>query len=135
MQGVMDWRDAVCVNCGYFFSKILPSIVGDETDSYHMWILECTCGEAYEIEYKGSFDECVFLHLHPNEGGPRIYLRDFIDLKNDKPGFIYLMHAKGTNSYKIGKSFDPTQREYQLNTTKSPFEIGSTVFRRSLTAA
>ncbi len=122
MQGLMDWEDAVCVNCGYIFKEILPVIVGHYPSSYHIWILECTCGEAYEIEYNGP-DECTFLYIYPNEGEPRIYLKNFIDMEKDNPGFIYLMHAKGTEFFKIGRSFDPTQREYQLNDTKAPFEI------------
>jgi len=85
MQGLADWREAACIKYGYLFNQILPFIVGDQTDSFKLWILGCVCGEAYEIEFNGSFDECVFLHLKPNGGGPRIYLKDFINAKTLKP--------------------------------------------------
>jgi hypothetical protein len=78
MSGFIDWKKAVCVKCGYGFHHVLPSIVGDSEKSFKYWVLECMCGEVYEIEYNGSFDECTFLHLQPFEGGPRIYLKDFI---------------------------------------------------------
>ena len=123
MKGLTILKNAVCVKCGYIFKEILPAIVGNEYDSHHIWILECLCGEDYEIEYNGFFDECTFLHLPSNKGGPIIYLKDFLDIKKNDPGFVYLMHAKGTRFFKIGRSFDPTQREYQLNNTKSPVEI------------
>ncbi len=54
----------------------------------------------------------------------------FIDLmqeigviEKDNSGYIYLMHAKGTNYYKIGRSIHPTKREYQLNNTKGPYDV------------
>ena len=79
MQSLADWKEVECIKCGYSFTKIIFAIVGDEVESRHCWILECLCGEAYEIEYSGSFDDFTFSQFVPNKGGPRIYLKDFID--------------------------------------------------------
>lgn len=38
------------------------------------------------------------------------------------PGYVYLMHAKGTDMYKIGLSANPEKRSYKLN-YESPYEI------------
>lgn len=38
------------------------------------------------------------------------------------PGFVYLMHATGTDLYKIGLSANPIKRLYKLN-GESPYEI------------
>ena len=82
MIGLTNCKDAVCVKCGYEFNKVLSYIVEDSGDSHYIWILECTCGEAYEVEYNGSYDECTFLHLKTFTGGPRIMLKDLIENKS-----------------------------------------------------
>lgn len=81
MKDWIKWKDAVCVQCGFKLSKILPSLVEGSEKYYHCWMLECTCGEVYEIEYNGTYDECNFSHLEKAEGGPRIMLKDFIENK------------------------------------------------------
>lgn len=43
--------------------------------------------------------------------------------KTSKRGFVYLMQAKGTNSYKIGLSTDPGRRLKQLNSGQAPQPI------------
>jgi len=78
MKGWTNWKDATCVKCGFKFSEVLPFLVEGSEEYYHHWMLECICGQAYEIEYNGTYDECEFLHLKKAKGGPRIMLKDLI---------------------------------------------------------
>lgn len=64
----------------------------------------------------------IYKNATPNDALKDV-LKSFGCLEKETSGYIYLMHTKGTSLYKIGRSYDPSKREYQLNTTKSPFEV------------
>lgn len=53
---------------------------------------------------------------------PPMQIEDKQTTRNNKPGYVYLMHGIGTEWYKIGLSIDPDKRRVSLE-TKSPYEI------------
>lgn len=63
----------------------------------------------------------VFLREHRKHGGKIPF----------DPGYVYLIHAVGTNFYKIGKSVTPNKRLTQIS-PKMPFECELIATRQSL---
>ena len=43
--------------------------------------------------------------------------------KNAVNDYVYLLHAQGTNRFKIGHSQDPIRRQNAINNASSPFPI------------
>ncbi len=46
----------------------------------------------------------------------------FVESKSGRAGWVYLIHAQGTNRYKIGRSIDPVSR-YKTLQTQSPYPL------------
>ena len=73
----------------------------------------------------------LWIASHPDWDGIRLYshsgVRDMSDSANEEQeGYVYIMYNPDfkSESYKIGKSLDPPQRQKQLHTsTATPFEI------------